>query len=221
MYHVISPEVLAESRGLSIGATAFFLFVGFMLWGFGWRWHKFWVVFTITVVAGLLGISYGRAVGVQALVLGVLIATSAGLMAIELAKIFAFMTGGLAAWLGAQVLLQQGQELWAAFLCGGIVGVLLSKLWTMLATSFVGTVLCGHTLLIFLEVAKVIKMAEFAEKYGAAINAWAIASTVIGVLVQSKTAKKDQSKDEKGEKPAEAEAEKPTEPAKPKVRLAA
>ena len=54
---LICPDVLAEARGLSPGASGFLLFVGFLLWAFGWRWHRFWVVFAITLTAGLLGIS--------------------------------------------------------------------------------------------------------------------------------------------------------------------
>lgn len=194
MWHVISPEVLSEAKGLSVGATGFFLFVGLMLWGFGWRWHKFWTAFTITLLAGLLGLTFGRAAGLPLLAVALGVAVTCGVLAMELAKILAFLTGGVAAWLGAQVILPQAQELWAAFLFGGLIGVLLHQFWTMLATSFVGTVLVGHTLLLFLDQLGVVRDADFAQQYAAAINGWAVLSTIVGVVVQAKTAKKDPEK---------------------------
>jgi hypothetical protein len=194
MWHVISPEVLSEAKGLSVGATGFFLFVGLMLWGFGWRWHKFWTAFTITLLAGLLGLTFGRAAGLPLLAVALGVAVVCGVLAMELAKILAFLTGGVAAWLGAQVVLPQAQELWAAFLFGGLIGVLLHQFWTMLATSFVGTVLVGHTVLLFLDQLGLVKDAEFAGQYAAAINGWAAVSTIVGVVVQAKTAKKDPAK---------------------------
>ncbi len=196
MWHVISPEVLAEAKGLSIGATGFFLFVGLMLWGFGWRWHKFWTAFTITLLAGLLGLTFGRSAGLPLLAVALSVAVICGVLAMELAKILAFLTGGVAAWLGAQVILPQAQELWAAFLCGGLVGVLLHQFWTMLATSFVGTVIVGHTTLLFLDQLNVVKDADFATQYAAAINGWAVLSTIVGIIVQAKTAKNEPAKAE-------------------------
>jgi hypothetical protein len=185
--HPISPDVLADAKGLSIGATAFFLFVGLLLWGFGWRWHRFWLVFAITLTAGLLGISAGRSAGTQVLVVSVLVALAAGMLALEIAKIVAFITGGTAAWLAAQAVMPEAHELWAAFLCGGLVGVVLYRLWTMLATSFVGVLLIGHTTLLLLEMTGALQAVEFTRKHDAAITTWAVSASVIGVLVQSWT----------------------------------
>ena len=217
MWHVISPEVLSEAKGLSVGATGFFLFVGLMLWGFGWRWHKFWTAFTMTLMAGLLGLTFGRAAGLPLLAVALSVAVTCGVLAMELAKILAFLTGGVAAWLGAQVILPQAQELWAAFLFGGLIGVLLHQFWTMLATSFVGTVLVGHTLLLFLDQLNVVKDADFAQKYAAAINGWAVASTILGVVVQAKTAKKEPAATEE----AGTDDEEAKEPVKLPMRAAA
>lgn len=185
---LISPDVLADANGLSLGATAFFLFIGLLLWGFGWRWHKFWVVFAITLTSGVLGISAGRSAGTQVLVVSVLASLAAGLLALEIAKIVAFVTGGTAAWLAAQAVMPQAHELWAAFLCGGLLGVVLYRLWTMLATSFVGVLVIGHSTLLLAEVSGVLKAVEFAEKQAAAINTWAVSASVIGVLAQTWTA---------------------------------
>ena len=56
------------------------------------------------------------------MVVGVLLAVTAGMLALELARILAFLTGGVAAWAGAQTVLPQAQELWAVFLSGGLLG---------------------------------------------------------------------------------------------------
>ena len=68
-----------------------------------------------------------------------LVSTMAVRSQTELAKILAFVAGGVGAWLAVQWVLPQAQELWAVFLCGGLFGVLLYRLWTMMLTSLAGT----------------------------------------------------------------------------------
>ncbi len=200
--HLLSPAVLTDAKGLSIGAAAFFLFVGLMLWGFGWRWHKFWVVFAVTVAAGVLGLGAGKSAGTQVLVVGVLLSVAAGALALELAKIAAFVSAGTAGWLAAQAVMPQAQELWAVFLCGGLIGVVLYRLWTMLATSLIGSLLACHAVLILADAGKVVVATEFAEKNVAALNGYVIVVMLIGVGVQAWTGRPvDESKIEpKGEK---------------------
>lgn len=201
--HLISPAVLTDAKGLSVGAMAFFLFVGFLVWAFGWRWHKFWVVFAVTLTAGLLGISAGRTAGMQVLVVGVLVSIAAGLLALEIAKITAFLTGGTAAWLAAQAVMPEAQELWAVFLCGGLVGVVLYRLWTMLATSLVGVLLFWHAGLLMVEALGGVNVTELADKHAAVANGVVIGASLIGVLVQAKTGQA-----EAGGEAAEPKAEK-------------
>jgi len=185
--HLIHPDVLAEARGLSPGASGFLLFVGFLLWAFGWRWHRFWVVFAITLAAGLLGISAGKASGSQVLVVGVLLAVAAGMLALELAKILAFFTGGVLAWVAAEAAFPQAKELWAIFLCGGLLGVALYRVWTMVATSVVGILLCWHSLLVMAEQFAKFDGAKFATDNAVALNCAVIAASLVGVLVQART----------------------------------
>jgi hypothetical protein len=203
--HLISLEVLNDAKGLSIGATAFFLFVGLLLWAFGWRWHKFWLVFAITLSAGVLGISAGRSAGVQVLVVSVLVSIAAGMLALEIAKIMAFVSGGTAAWMSAQAVMPEAHELWAAFLCGGLIGVVLYRLWTMLTTAFVGVLLIGHTTLLLGETFGALKASEFAEKQVMGLNTWAAVASVVGVFVQSWTGRIVDA-------PADAEADGEAEP---------
>ena len=184
---MISPEILADAKGLSIGAAAFFLLVGAMLWSLGWRWHRFWIVFALTVTAGLLGIAAGRSSGTQVLVVGVLLAIVAGMLALEVARIVAFLTCGLAAWIAAQAVMPEAQELWAVFLCGGLVGVVLYKFWTMLATAAIGSLFVGHAALILMDTAGVLKADEWATKNAAILNGWFVVNILVGIAIQTWT----------------------------------
>ena len=203
--HLLSPAVLTDAKGLSAGASAFFLFVGVLLWAFGWRWHKFWVVFAVTVAAGVLGLGAGKSSGTQVLVVGVLLSVAAGALALEIAKLAAFVSAGTAGWVAAQAVMPQAQELWAVFLCGGLVGVVLYRLWTMLATSLVGALLACHAVLALADGGGVVVAPEFAEKNTAVLNGYVVVVTLIGVGVQAWTGragegKKGDGKTDKGEK---------------------
>src|SRR5437870_4163413 len=149
---LIAPDILAEAHGLTVAMTGTVCALGIALWLFGWRWHRFWVVAGITLGAGLLGLTAGRAGGgTQVMAIGILLAVAAGMMALELAKVIAFLAGGIGAWLAVQWVLPQAQELWAVFLCGGLLGLLLYRLWTMMLTSLIGTLLAAHAMFVLLE----------------------------------------------------------------------
>ncbi len=186
--HLISPEILTAATGLSYGATGFGLFVGLLLWSCGWRWHKFWVVFGITTAAGILGLTAGQTAGGQVLVLGILLAFAGGVMALEVARILAFATGGLGAWLAVQTVLPQAHEMWAVFLSGGLFGVLLYKLWTMLITSLVGTLLAVHAALI-LSAESGSSATKWVAENNVALNGTVIAFALLGVIVQAYVAR--------------------------------
>ena len=149
---LIAPDILAEARGLTAAMTGTICVLGFALWLFGWRWHRFWIVAGITLAAGLLGLNAGRAAGgTQVMAVGILLAVAAGMLALELAKVFAFVAGGCGAWLAVQWVFPQAQELWAVFLSGGLFGLLLYRLWTMLLTSLAGVLLASHAALCCLK----------------------------------------------------------------------
>jgi hypothetical protein len=206
--HLLCPAVLADAKGLSIGAASFFAFVGLLLWAFGWRWHRFWVVFAVTLTAGVVGIGAGRTGGTQVLVVGVLLSIAVGMLALEVAKITAFLSAGTAAWVAAQAVMPQAQELWAVFLCGGLIGVVLYRLWTMLATSLIGVLLFWHAAFLLLDTAGLFVASEFAEKHAAVLNGAVALVTVVGVGVQAWTGQAadaaDKEKADKSEKKGKA-----------------
>ncbi len=81
----------------------------------------------------------------------------------------------------------QAQELWAVFLCGGLIGVVLYRVWTMLATALVGVLLFWHCVFILLDTAGVFVASEFAEKYTALLNGGIVLGAILGVGVQGWT----------------------------------
>jgi ribosomal protein L12E/L44/L45/RPP1/RPP2 len=181
--------------------------LGVALWLFGWRWHRFWVVAGISLAAGLIGLNSERVAGGQVIAVGVLLAVAAGMMALELAKVFAFIAGGIGAWLAVQWVLPQAQELWAVFLSGGLFGLLLYRLWTMLLTGLMGTLLAAHSGLLLLERGLHFDAVAWAAANMAALNGVTVGVVILGILLQAVSAP-----DEDGEakdKPEKDEAEKP------------
>ncbi len=188
---LIHPDILAEARGLSVGASGFALLVGVLLWGLGWRWHRFWIVFGVTLTAGLIGLNAGQTIGGQVLAVGILLAATAGLMALEIARVLAFVAGGIAAWIGVQTILPGAREMWAVFLCGGLLGLLLYRLWAMMLTSTAGVLLSGYALLVLSDLLFHNDPVTFAKNNVAALNASVLVLAFLGVILQHQLAKFD------------------------------
>lgn len=212
---LISPDVLNAANGLSAGASGFILFVGILMWMFGWRWHKFWVVFGITTAAGILGLNAGQAAGGQVMAIGVLLAFAGGVMAMEVARLLAFAVGGMAAWLAVQLVLPAAQEMWAVFLAGGLFGVILYRLWTMLLTSLLGVLLSWHAAFAMAGPLGRFDAVNWVAEHSAALNGGVIIVTLLGVIVQTIAASErpeEKKKEVKPEKPAEVKKESWWEP---------
>jgi hypothetical protein len=102
--------------------------------------------------------------------------------------VLAFVAGGCGAWLAVQWVLPQAQELWAVFLCGGLFGLLLYRLWTMLLTSLLGTLLAGHAGLLLLEQLFSFDAVGWVTQNVPALNGVVVALVVLGVMLQSASA---------------------------------
>ncbi len=218
---LIAPDILAEARGMTGAMAGTITVLGFALWLFGWRWHRFWVVAGITLAAGLIGLNAGRTTGgTQVMAIGILVAVSAGLLALELAKVLAFVAGGCGAWLAVQWVLPQAQELWAVFLCGGLFGLLLYRLWTMLLTSLMGVLLAGHAGTLLIEQFWGINAGDWVTQNVAALNGVVVGFVVLGILLQA-VSTRDPEQATESEKEDEESAEDeppplvPTKTAKP------
>ncbi len=182
---LIAPDILAEARGLTGAMLGTICVLGIALWLFGWRWHRFWVVAGITLGAGLIGLNAGRTNGGQVMAVGILLAVAAGMMALELAKVIAFVAGGIGAWLAVQWVLPQAQELWAVFLSGGLLGLLLYRLWTMLLTSLIGTLLAGHAAVLLLEPVFGFDAVAWSTAHIVALNGVMVGVVILGILLQA------------------------------------
>lgn len=207
---LLAPDILAEARGLTAAMSGTICVLGIALWLFGWRWHRFWVVAGITLGAGLIGLNAGRTEGVQVMAVGILLAVAAGMMALELAKVVAFIAGGIGAWLAVQWVLPQAQELWAVFLSGGIMSLLLYRLWTMLLTSLLGTLLAGHAALLLLEPAFKFDAVAYTTEHMVVLNGIVVGLIILGILLQV-AASPDESEDEE---PAEHDEKPEKKPVK-------
>lgn len=215
---LIAPDILTEARGLTGAMAGTIAVLGIALWLFGWRWHRFWVVAGITLAAGLIGLNAGRTSGgTQVMAVGILLAVAAGLLALELAKVLAFVAGGCGAWLAVQWVLPQAQELWAVFLSGGLFGLLLYRLWTMLLTSLMGVLLAGHAGILLAEQAWNTNAGDWVTRNVAALNGAVVALVVVGIILQARSIRDEEEPaaapedEEEHEEPAHAPARaKPT-----------
>jgi MFS family permease len=183
---LIAPDLYAEVSKLSSGACALGVALGALIWLTGWWQHRFWVVAGLTAAAGIIGLQSGRTAGVQPLVAGLLAAMAAGHLALELARLLAFAGGGLMCSSLMQTFVPTLYEPLLTFLVGGLLAVLLFRLWMLVVTSLIGSVvttyagiaLAGHLL-------KTDGASLVAQKVGL-LNGVVGAGVLVGVVVQGR-----------------------------------
>lgn len=144
-------ELLAQAHGLSLDVAFTGAGVGALLWLFGWRFHRFWIVLGITVWAGIVGLVSGKESGLQVLATGLMLALVAGLLALHIARILAVAGAGLTVMTSIDTLAPNFQQPLLCFLAGGLLGIVLFRLLTMLMTSFAGVALVLTSGLLILE----------------------------------------------------------------------
>jgi len=115
---LLAPDILTDVVALTPMLNAFGYLVGLLVWMFAWRSHRFWIVWSITVSAGVIGLISGRALGGHMLVAALLLAIAGGMLAMELARLIAFVAGGLLVWLGARAVVPSAHDLTICFLLG-------------------------------------------------------------------------------------------------------
>jgi hypothetical protein len=139
--HVVTPDLVAELCGLSLGLLLAAAASGFVLWLFGWRTHRFWVVLLTTVAAGVYGLQEGNALKTPPLFAALLLAIAAGVLALALVRLMAFWAGGVAGLILIQVAAPSLDQPLAVFVVSGLISLLLFR-WSLMAlTSFAGAVL--------------------------------------------------------------------------------
>jgi hypothetical protein len=180
----LAPDILAEARGLSVNVTGPAFALGLLIWFLGWRGHRFWVVLSVTVVAGLIGLDLGPALATNRLVAGLLFAVAAGTLALALVRVVAFAAGGAAGWLIVQALAPQWSDPVVCFLSGGLLGLVLFRLWLMTLTSGAGALLMSYSGLCLAGKFGNLDPVTLAEKQGFVLNAGLAGLCLLGVVTQ-------------------------------------
>jgi hypothetical protein len=179
-----APDILQEAQGFTpaISGTAFML--GLLLWLLGWRGHRFWIVLVTTVSAGVWGLYSGPAFGTQYLVAGILLAVAAGFLALALVRVVAFAAGGMAMWILVRTIAPSLDAPLVFFLMGGLLGLLLFRLWTMALTSSAGALLMGYSGLCLANRLGNVDIVALAKDHPSALNAAGGALALLGLLAQ-------------------------------------
>jgi K+-sensing histidine kinase KdpD len=152
----------------------------------GWWQHRFWVVASLTAAAGIYGLQTGRASGVQPLVAGLLAALGAGYLALELARVMAFVGGGSVAGLLVKTFLPTLHEPLLAFLAGGLLAVLLFRLWMLALTSLIGMMVMTYTALAMLGRWTLMDSSAIVSAKVGLLNGVVISGMLAGIVAQSK-----------------------------------
>jgi len=184
--HLVAPDILAETqgKGLSLAACITGMVVGLTLWGFAARAQRFWLVLLTTVSAGLYGLSLAETYDVQPLVAGLLMAVAAGVLSVALARLFAFLAGGVAACLLLSALFPTWREPFVFFFAGGFLALSLMRVWLMALASLAGSLLMLYCTLWLLEHLGQIDAAAWAAQRHLLLD-WACGGlAVVGFAIQ-------------------------------------
>src|SRR5687768_9380123 len=182
--YLVAPEILEDGRGLSLDLCIAGIVIGLFLWMWGWWSYRFLLVLTTTTLAGLLGLAYGKSHGIHPMVAGLVFAGAAGYLALSLARLFAFLGGGLSACLLMAVLIPRWEEPLLCFLAGGFAGLVLVRYWMMAVTSLVGTLLTAYSTLWLLDRLNKIDAVAWTQGRLAGLNWAVLGATAVGFLIQ-------------------------------------
>jgi hypothetical protein len=181
---LIAPDILADARGLSPVLCILGLIAGAALWLLGWWSHRFWAVLITTVLGGIYGLYEGPTLRAQPLVAAVLLAIAAGVLALQLVRLVAFAGGGLALLAALQSLGPSGEQALIFFLAGGLMGLILFRLWVMVLTSVGGVVLMGYCGLWLADSLHKLNAPEWAVRNDGLLNGACGGAALVGLLVQ-------------------------------------
>jgi hypothetical protein len=216
---LIVPDILADVCRLSPILPIAGVLAGLVLWVAGWWTHRFWVVLSLTVCGGIVGLQYATELHAQPLLAAVGVATAAGIIALTVIRLLAFLAGGIAGLLIAGAVIPGLDQPLLAFLLGALAGWFLLRWWMMALTSLAGVLLFGYGGLALAGRWTKVDMPAWCLVHPQLVNILAILGALAGFVLQlsldwwrqrkpaaSKSAKKPkpEKKDDKKEKDGEA-----------------
>ena len=181
---IIATDILGDLCGLSLGLIIAIVPVGLLLWLLGWWSHRFWIVLTTTVLAGIFGLLEATSWRVQPIVVAVLLAIAAGVLALALVRVVTFAAGGLASIYLVQFTFPNVNQPVICFLVGGLICLLLFRWYFMALTSFLGSVLMAYGTLALLHYHEVMDALGWADKNATLLSILCGVATFFGFLFQ-------------------------------------
>ena len=142
---LLSPDVLTDVLELPVAALLVMVGFGAALALTGWRWHRFWLTISVSLISGVVGLRQASTWGIeQPILAGVLLAAAAGCLALSLARVGLFLAYGLVTWY-AMKRLAPPYAIPAICIClGGLFSVLFYRFCVVLLTSILGTLLLAY-----------------------------------------------------------------------------
>jgi hypothetical protein len=181
---LLAPDILEDARELSVGVLIAALVIGLLVWLLGWRGHRFWIVLGATATAGILGLCTGSFHRTQPVVAGLLMAVAAGAVSLALIRVVAFAAGGLAAWAAVHALIPSIEAPLVSLMVGGLLGLILFRLWTMVLTSSMGTLLMAYSSLCLIQRLGNVDAVALAEGHTTLLNCICAGVALAGVALQ-------------------------------------
>jgi hypothetical protein len=181
---LLTPDILGDSSKLSLPPLLVGLLLGLILWAFGWRTHRFWVVLVLTVLAGIYGLYEAAEFQAQPVLASLLLATAAGLLALALVRVVAFAAGGCAGVLILHELAPASSHALVVFLVAGLFGLFLFRFWIITLTSLSGTLLMSYAALSLLHRSGGLDALAWCETNAGLVNWGCGLMTVLGIALQ-------------------------------------
>jgi MFS family permease len=181
---IIASDILADLCGLSLGLVIALVPIGLLLWLAGWWSHRFWIVLTTTVLAGMVGLMEATNWGAQPIIVAVLLAIAAGVLALAMVRVFTFVAGGLAGVYLVQFAFPSLNQQMICFLVSGLLCLLLFRWFFMALTSFLGTTVIAYGTLALLNYWEVLDSVAWTDEYSLLLTIGCVGATVVGFVVQ-------------------------------------
>jgi hypothetical protein len=181
---LISADILGDLCGLSLGLIIALLPIGLLLWLFGWWSHRFWIVLTTTILAGVVGLLEATTWGVQPILVAVLLAIAAGVLALALVRVISFVAGGLASLYLLQYLFPTLGQHAIVFLVGGLVSLLLFRWYFMALTSLLGSLFLAYGVLALMHYHEMCDALGWVAEHATFLSVLCGAGTLIGFIFQ-------------------------------------